>query len=86
MVIAQFPSGVRVISLRAAALKYGVKAMTLSGWVKRGRVKLLFRPAGPGHPMLLDEDSVAAMSARYLLHPGPGRRTDLPGKSLAPAH
>ena len=63
------------IGQREAGEKYGVRQTTISRWVHSGRIKVI-QSGTRGQKMLIDEADVAYESARYLINPGRGRRTD----------
>ena len=63
------------ITIRAAARRYDLHHGTLARWVRRGLVTVLQPSPGQGLSIQLDENSVAAISARYQENPGQGKRT-----------
>ena len=48
------------VGLGEIARELGVDTSTVSYWAKNGKVKVLKQPEGPGHPMILDRESVLA--------------------------
>lgn len=81
------PSGANniPISLRAAARKYDIPPMTLSGYAKNGYVLVIDRPEKKGLPIVLDEGTVASVAVLYHTDAGRGRNPLKTTRKLARA-
>ena len=73
------------VTLRQAATRYGLNPATLSRWARRGLVTVIAASQGRGHPITLDEHSVASIAQRYLRNPGKGKATAVDADQLQSA-
>lgn len=63
--------GKPILSIRAAE-KYGIPNSTLSGWIKRGWIKVIKRST---KRVWIDEGDVAFVATKFNLDPGRGKKS-----------
>ncbi len=67
-----------VLSVNAAAKKYGIPQRTLAKWAAQGRIKVLVHPERHGQKMLVDEASVLLARQAYIPYWRQGQGKNLP--------
>lgn len=64
------------ITLGEASRRYNLPLQTISRWTKRGFIRTIQEPSGPGLPKLVDEHDVAEIVGKYRMYDGSqGKRT-----------